>query len=266
MITQTVTVSEKNNQNIIIGRRDTYGTEEIAFDLSYLIDAFGDGTAVLLIKRPQDATAYPASGITQTDSTLTWRVSGIDTAYKGHGECEIYWYVDDGLAKSIIYSVTILRDIGETREDPPDAYETWIDTLTALGAETLANAQAAAESAANAETSERNAADSEAAAKQSEDNAEDSAESAEADALKAEGFAVGEQDGTAVTTGSPYYQNNAKYYANVAQQGAEEAGYAWFDVNDQDGQMYVTITPNLAEDVSFSVNENLGVLEVTYYE
>lgn len=36
--------------------------------------------------------------------------------------------------------------------------------------------------------------------------------SAAASALKSEGFAVGEQNGTPVTSGSPYYQNNAKYY------------------------------------------------------
>ena len=43
-----------------------------------------------------------------------------------------------------------------------------------------------------------------------------SATSANADALKAEGFAVGEQNGTAVASGSPYYQNNAEYYAGQA--------------------------------------------------
>ena len=31
--------------------------------------------------------------------------------------------------------------------------------------------------------------------------------------LKSEGYAVGEQNGAVVTSGSPYYQNNAKYYA-----------------------------------------------------
>ena len=40
-----------------------------------------------------------------------------------------------------------------------------------------------------------------------------SASSAETEALKSEGFAVGEQNGTPVTSGSPYYHNNAKYYS-----------------------------------------------------
>ena len=57
------------------------------------------------------------------------------------------------------------------------------------------------------------------AAVQAKEDAEDAADSviadaaqAGADALKSEGFAVGEQDGTPVGAGSPYYQQNAKYY------------------------------------------------------
>lgn len=102
-------------------------------------------------------------------------------------------------------------------------------------------------------------------AEQQAQNAEESANDSEESALKSEGFAVGEQNGKAVGQGSPYYQNNSKFYANVAQQGAEASGFAWFDVNDEDGEMYVTITPNLAEDVSFLVNETMGTLEVTVH-
>lgn len=85
-----------------------------------------------------------------------------------------------------------------------------------------------------------------------------SAESAETNAKLSESWAVGE---TGTREGED--TNNAKFWALVAQQGAEHSGYAIFDVNDQDGQMYVTITDPLANDVSFSVNENLGTLEVT---
>lgn len=250
-------------QPIIIGRRATYETLQIVFDLTYLVESYGSGTAILMVKGPQNTTAYPAV-TTQDGATLTWIVNATDTSYTGSGECELFWYVGDGLAKSVIYPLTILRDIGETTEKPPDAYQTWVDHLTELGAETLKNAQDAADSAEAAKESETNAKASEDNAKESENAAAESEKSADADALKAEGFSVGEQDGEPVASGSPYYQNNAKHYAYVAQQGAEESGYAWFDVNDQDGEMYVTITPNLAEDVSFLVNEAVGTLEVTY--
>ncbi len=262
MITQTISVNECSPQTIVIGRRGTYDTMQIAFNLAYLIENYGNGTAVLAVKRSQDETAYPAV-TTQDETTLTWVISDVDTAYKGSGECEIFWYVDDALAKTVIYPLTILRDIGETTEEPPDGYQNWVDSLTALGAETQENARKSAESEANAKESETNAKTSEENAKASEEAAAKSEAKADSHALESEGFAVGEQDGEPVTPGSPYYQNNAKYYAGVAQQGAEEAGYVWFDVNDQDGEMYVTITPNLDEDVTFKVDEATGILEVT---
>lgn len=59
------------------------------------------------------------------------------------------------------------------------------------------------------------------------------------------------------------YAEEAEHYAEVAQQGAEESGYAWFEVNDEDGNMYVTITPNLDEDIQFAINDNTGELEIT---
>lgn len=46
---------------------------------------------------------------------------------------------------------------------------------------------------------------------------------ADASALEAEGWAVGEQGGTPVASGSPYYENNAKYYAGEAQQDKDDA-------------------------------------------
>lgn len=88
--------------------------------------------------------------------------------------------------------------------------------------------------------------------------AETAAESAEDDAILSESWAVG---GTGTRPGED--TDNAKHYAEVAQQGAEEAGYAWFDINDETGEMMVTVTDNLAEDVSFAINENIGILEVT---
>ena len=81
---------------------------------------------------------------------------------------------------------------------------------------------------------------------------------ADASAALAESWAVG---GTGTRPGEDYY--NAKFFAEVAQQGAEEAGYAWFNVDDETGLLMVTVSDNLAQDVSFLVNENTGILEVT---
>lgn len=143
MITQTVTVTEKDTQNIIIGRRGTYDTERIVFDVSYMAQLYGDGTAVLMVKRPADTYAYEAQ-TTRDGETVVWVISETDTAYKGHGECELYWYVGgEALAKSVIFSIAVLRDIGDSGDEPPDPYETWVDEIARLSAETQINADKA---------------------------------------------------------------------------------------------------------------------------
>lgn len=89
------------------------------------------------------------------------------------------------------------------------------------------------------------------------ESADESAQCAATSATAAESWAVG---GTGTRTGED--TDNAKHYAEVAQQGAEEAGYAWFDINDQTGEIMVTVTDNLSQDVSFAINETTGELEV----
>ena len=80
-------------------------------------------------------------------------------------------------------------------------------------------------------------------------------------ATLAESWAVG---GTGTRPGED--TNNAAYYARLAEKGAEEAGYAWFDINDENGNMYVTVTANLDSDVSFEIDESTGTLEVIINE
>lgn len=83
---------------------------------------------------------------------------------------------------------------------------------------------------------------------------------------RAEAWAVGQRNGEDVPEGDETYHNNAAYYARLAEQGAEEAGYAWFDINNEDGNMYVTVTANLDSDVSFEIDESTGILEVIINE
>ena len=54
-------------------------------------------------------------------------------------------------------------------------------------------------------------------------------------ALEAEGYAVGEQNGVPVTSGSPYYENNAKYYS-------EQSARSIPDPPDRDGAYLLRCT------------------------
>ena len=158
MITQAVTVTAKDVQNIIIGRRGTYETEQIVFDVSYLANTYGNWYAVLMVKRPSDIVAYPA--VTTADGNLvTWTISETDTSFKGHGEIEFFWYTSDGLAKSVIYGLTILRDIGEATTTPPDPYENWLDQMVELAADVHEEVGEAAQYADDAAKSAKDAED-----------------------------------------------------------------------------------------------------------
>ena len=84
-----------------------------------------------------------------------------------------------------------------------------------------------------------------------------SAQGAGTAATLAESWAVG---GTGAREGED--ADNARHYAQLARQGAEASGYAWFDIDDGTGEMRVTVTDNLAADVAFSIDENTGILEV----
>jgi len=57
--------------------------------------------------------------------------------------------------------------------------------------------------------------------------------SAAASALKSEGYAVGKQNGTAVESGSPYYENNSEYYSGLSDEQRKESE-AWA-VGTKDG-------------------------------
>lgn len=144
--------------------------------------------------------------------------------------------VDAGAAETR-YEITIPVNKRPTRTDiePTPVEQSTIDSLIAALNDAVDRSE---EAAGDAETSAGLAADG---------------------AELSESWAVG---GTGIRPGED--TNNSKFYSEVAQQGAEHSGFAWFDVNEQDGEMYVSITTNLSEDVSFLVNEDLGILEVTY--
>ena len=77
----------------------------------------------------------------------------------------------------------------------------------------------AANSAINAINQAEDAENSAISAHQAAITANAASDIAETEALKSEGYAIGKQNGEDVSSGSPYYHKNAKYYAEQAGQG-----------------------------------------------
>ncbi len=115
--------------NIAVGRQGENAARNIYFDLSDLINIYGEGTATLVHMRPSDQAPYVCE-TSVLGTFLVWTPSSTDTAFSGSGKCELRWVVGDTLAKSIIYTTNILPSITGAGE-VPSAYQSWYDSIIA---------------------------------------------------------------------------------------------------------------------------------------
>lgn len=215
------------------------------------------GMTVTIEGTKPDGHGFQYSGVLdQSTHTATFVTTEQMTVLAGAIECKLTLYLNSqrigtalfilDVEKAGINYSTIISD-------------TELPLIIAQATEQMERAEAAADAAAlsetNAATSETNAAASEASAANSEivcgsfmrmagvsaasaeqsaiisgsfmrtagnyaDGAEASAASANVNALKSEGHALGTQNGTPVSSDSPYYHNNAKYWADEARQSS----------------------------------------------
>lgn len=146
MIETNVTVNESANL-LDIGRQGETQARQVVFDLSWMVERFGDGTAVLMHQRSQDGLPYQVEAV-QDGTTLTWTVTDTDTAYTGYGKAEIRWTVGEALAKTVTYKTRVMESItGDT--EIPDTYQSWYDQMVeTVGQEAEQKAEAVARDAA----------------------------------------------------------------------------------------------------------------------
>ena len=149
------TVTTDGGAILPIGRQMEHGVRQVWFDLSYLIENFGDGTAVLIHQRAKDVAPYIVTA-TQTGNRLEWTMDDIDTAYDGFGKAEIRWTVNDTLAKTVIYKTSVQRSLAEQTEIP-EPLESWYDKMMEQIGDNQEYAEQAAQSAQDASQSAQEA-------------------------------------------------------------------------------------------------------------
>lgn len=155
---------------------------------------------------------------------------------------ELQEYVAEAIQYDIHDLQEAVRICVESAETASGAKDTAVDAKdTAVTAkdDALTYAQQASGSAINASNSAINALEAQQQASGYASDANNSALNAANSALnavtmatqandyglKAEGYAVGKQNGGDVDSSSPYYQNNAKYYAEDAEDSADSADH-----------------------------------------
>ena len=204
-------------ENIVIplGRQGEKDVTTIQFPVSGWEELYGQGSFELLQQRRKDTTPYPCV-ITVQDETVSWVINNADTQFAGRGSAQLVYVVNNAIAKSIIYSTSVLKSI-DGCACAIEPYEPWFDEVLAAGAHAV-------------EAS-----------------------------LDSEAWAVGTRDGEEVTEDDETYHNNSKFYAEMAEQSAADAGYMNFHINE-DGDLIMERTDNV--DVTFFLEDGdlyLGV-------
>lgn len=237
MIDVNVKTSPCADPKILIGRQAENNAVNIVFDLSYLIQNFGNGTAVLVHRRTKDNAPYIVT--TQQDgSTLSWNVSNIDTAYVGVGQAELRWTVGGTLAKTVIYKTWTVKSITADAV-MPDEYETWYDAMInyidQLKVDSDARLVEAVESATQSATS-------------AAESATQAAESETTATAKAAQAAASASDASRSAAQAAAKATDAYTSAERAEQAAATAGYMYFHI-DSNGDLIYHRTNNV--DVTF---------------
>lgn len=144
-----VIVNAVSGSTIHLGIQGESGARTIRFDLA-IFSGCGPGTAQLVVQRPHDKTPYLA-GVEVQDGALLWTVTGPETALTGYGWCELRHLRDDIIVKSELYRTFVATSI-QDQNNPPLAppYDSYLERMSKLGAETSQSAEAAAQSAREA--------------------------------------------------------------------------------------------------------------------
>ena len=270
--------ADQSTTDLFLGRQGENLATQIIFAVPEDLQQYA---AFVYVLRNGDDTAYPAANVVVADGSITWTITSIETLTYGAGEVQIRFVDNETIIKTIVFRSFVSQSIDMDAGDVPDPYETWLDSLVELAAETQQAARAAKLSEDNAKTSEDNAKDSEEQAEawatgtingqavppsapQRLSNSKyysiqaglsaNAANTAKNDARvysqDSKAWSIGVRNGQPVPSTDETYENNSKYYAELAQQAADEAGYIYFYIND-DGDLIYVKTPYV--DLDFQI-------------
>lgn len=94
------------NEPIVIGKQGENNATSVIFDITDLIELYGTGTIELWHKRSGELSAYRCN-ITQNGNNVVWEIKSKDTINAGYGKCQLVYKIDDGVAKSIIWTTVV---------------------------------------------------------------------------------------------------------------------------------------------------------------
>lgn len=113
-------------------------------------------TVQVFVKRNGDSLAYPATNVTVDESTKTivWTITSVDTDKRGTGQVQ-FKFIDSNTGRVIktdVFTFIVNMSIDMSEGQAPDAYQTWVESLTEIAADAARSAESAAEALENIQT------------------------------------------------------------------------------------------------------------------
>lgn len=148
-----------------IGFQGDHLSFAILFNLTELVEHWPNILPSMIVTDPKGNTYIaPHTSWNAEKHIFTWAISSTETTYDGYLSCQLKCISADDpetiVCMSRICQTRVYQSL-EAASDPPEAFQTWIDTLVALGAEINADASVILESV---ETTRTNALSAQAAA------------------------------------------------------------------------------------------------------
>ena len=142
-----VDTSLTNIPTINIGKQGENKATQVVFDVSEMIDTYGSGTAVVVVQRRGDLHPYELDNTSQSGDKVTWTVSNVDTAVYGTGRVQLFWTINDEIAKTVTYAFFVEEALSDPTDAPYVPDGGWIsekigdlDSLTTTGKDNLVEA------------------------------------------------------------------------------------------------------------------------------
>lgn len=128
-------------QVIMLGRSGEYGEHDaVAFDLSAIIDAVGEGTATLYFRRIYGETPYIPLNVTFSDGILTWIPSETDLGIRSDsGYCEVRYEYGSGRVVTKKNRVIIKESLSDDITGETSLGEQYLAEIAAYMAPILQN-------------------------------------------------------------------------------------------------------------------------------
>ena len=207
--------------SILLGRMGENEATQVVWDVSDWLEEYPGAAIALINQVPNSNEEYPVVISAPEDGKVKWTVGGAELLVEGYGNCTLEAVVGNTVAKKHIWRTRILPGMGQPGE-APDPWDSWITEFARMTGE----------------------------AQDAEEDAEEAAEDAEA-------WAVGKRGGQDVGNTDPTYENNAKYYAELAGEAVEEA------LEDMDFSA-VTLDPGSDATVTKEVDPETGEISIIY--